>query len=149
MESNLDTALTTLATEVNELEADRKTGNNSKQVAMGHKLIAIRELLRERNGERTFGILDATGHYPPNGWEQWVKDNLTICLSHTRYCIWHALDPEGMAAKERADSKKRRANKPFEKILVYLRSRLPHCTQEEKERIMNTVYNSYKKADAA
>jgi hypothetical protein len=149
MMSNLDTALSSLAAEVNEFEADRKTGNNSKQVAMGHKLIAIRELLRERNGERTCGILDATGHHPPNGWEQWVKDNLTICVSQARFCIWHALDPEGMAAKERAGGKKRRANKPFEKILAYLRPRLPHCTQEEKERIMNTVYNYYMKADAA
>jgi hypothetical protein len=147
--SNLDAALSSLATEVNELEADRKSGNNSKQVAMGHKLIAIRELLREKNGENIRGGLDATGRHAPTGWEQWVRENLTISSAHASKCVKHAVDPEGAGAYERERHRKSYAVDPCKKILNYLQNCLPHCTQDEKERILNRVYNSFKKADAA
>ena len=146
--SNLDAALSSLAAEVNELEGDRKSGNNSKQVAMGHKLIAIRELLRERNGIN-FGSIDRTGNHAPKGWEQWVKDNLTISLTHARNCVQFAVDPEGMRARDKNIANHGYNKNSARKIQLYINKLLPYCTQDEKERILNTVYNSFKKADTA
>jgi hypothetical protein len=147
--SNLDAALSSLATEVNELEADRKTDNNSKQGAMGHKLIAIRELLRERNGVVLYSRPDATGCRAPKYWYQWVKDNLTISPQHASTCIRYAIAPEEMRAQKAEKNKRLHQKNPIGKIQNYLRTHLPYCTQDEKERILNTVYNSFKKADAA
>lgn len=97
--SNMDIALTTLASEINALETARASDNKSKQVAMGHKLIVIRELLRQKNGAHISGHYDCTGNRAPIGWGQWVTDNLTITLDHAATCIKIAADPDGLAKK--------------------------------------------------
>lgn len=89
---NLDGALTSLAIELNALDGQGK----SVQVEMGRKLLAARDLLRARNGERHSGSLGADGKRPPNGWNKWVLANLTISPGRAARCIQFAVDPAGM-----------------------------------------------------
>lgn len=98
MSNNLDTVLSDLAREVNELEVQRTAGNQGKQIEMGHKLIAIRQILREVNGERSMGTSASDGH-SPNGWGLWVKENLSISHAHVKLCIQSALNIEHVRAK--------------------------------------------------
>jgi hypothetical protein len=95
MSDNMDVALLTLAGEINALETDRIAGNQGKQAAMGYKLAAVRELLRQKNGVSPLHKLpDATGNLPPLGWTRWVADNLSLSQQHAAMCIQHAFAPE-------------------------------------------------------
>lgn len=97
MSNNTDTVLTQLAQEVNELEAQRTGGNQRKTIEMGHKLIAIRQILREVNGESNYQ--KALDGRPPVGWGVWAKHNLSISVSHAAVCIQYVLDPDARARK--------------------------------------------------
>lgn len=117
MSDNFDTYLSTLAAEVNALEADRKSGNSSKMVEMGHKLVAIRAALRERYGERKSGVAGVDGK-PPDGWAHWVKGNLAIGCKHCTACIRSALTPDAHFAQQRHDNQKasRAGNSAFSRL---------------------------------
>lgn len=101
MSNNHDVVLSQLASEINNLDAKRKSGNTSKIIEMGHKLIAVRVILRELYGGAR-GSLDATGNPAPNGWVRWVEDNLTIGRRHAASCIKMAVDPEAEQIRRRA-----------------------------------------------
>ncbi len=94
MASNLEGAIQSLVMEINDLDKMGKSAQQGVQEAMGHKLIAVRELLREKFGVRTIGRPDVMGLRPPKEWRRWVTDNLTIGLSQTSKCICIAHDPE-------------------------------------------------------
>jgi len=106
--SNMDVALRTLAQEINDLDKQGK----SVQVEMGHKLIAVREMLRENYGENKHSKKDATGNYAPNGWRKWLVDNLSISYSHASVCVKFAIDPAGSTENERRLNYRKRYNSP-------------------------------------
>jgi len=128
--------LTELAAEINALEADRKTGNRVKTIAMGHKLIAVREILREQNGEGQ-GCLDVTGHRAPKGWTQWVKENLTIGPSYGSHCIQEAVNPGIMTERSRTSEK--RHGRSVGNILGMVKKAWPLWTEEKKQQLIDGV----------
>lgn len=90
MNDNIDGSLRSLAEEINDLDKQGK----GMQVAMGHKLIAVRELLRERNGECRRGNRGIDGLCAPRGWKEWTRQNLTISGSQASRCVRCAINPD-------------------------------------------------------
>lgn len=137
--NNLDTALSTLAGEINALEINRAGENKGKQIDMGHKLIAVRELLRQKNGICSGGRPDVTGNLAPKGWFQWVKDNLTLSLRQATYCVQYAGDPEGTSKRSSARSRKTRGSPTG--ALMYAKRAWPIWTKEQRDEFCAGVLN--------
>ena len=133
MNENIDSSLSSLASEINELDAQDKTEHRGKQAAMGHKLLAVRELLRARNGEHISGKRGLDGKRAPNGWQEWLKKNLTTGHTHANNCVRFALDPEGMAQRTRAKTT-RDARSPAA-VIACARRAWPHLDDAGKGRI--------------
>lgn len=129
--NNSETVLGQLAAEVNLLEADRKQGNQSKMGLMGHKLLAIREILRELNGVNR-GTLDPTGHHAPAGWGNWVKNNLTISLTQAKHCIQVAVNPDSYYHRMATNKKKYYTTATF--CFHSLKKNWPAWPEEEREK---------------
>lgn len=125
---NLDTTLAGLAAEVNALEADRVAGNQGKMVEIGHKIIAIRQILRETNGETMTGGIAPDGRAPV-GWTKWVKENLSISRSYAQDCVQHVFNPE--VKKRRAETNRRSALSPTGALQRAKRA-WPNWTQEQR-----------------
>ena len=133
MQSNMDTALHTLAQEINVLH--EQAGNiefqkNSVVVAMGHKLIALRELLREKYGTAS-GRVDATGKHAPKNWTKWVENNLPITKDHAAFCIHAAVNPDAVRKTHNDRAKKLASTTPKPSIGA-LRRVWPVLTTEQR-----------------
>jgi len=135
MFDNARTVLTQLAEEVNTLEADRSSSNRGKMVEMGHKLIAIRAVLREQNGEILGGFAAADGR-TPIGWVQWVGENLTITPNSAARCLRLALDP---MAIEKKRVKGTEGNYTPAGAAQRARKAWPTWTQEQREQFSALV----------
>jgi hypothetical protein len=134
MSNNMDVSLATLASEVNELHK----GNMGGQEAMGHKLIAIRELLREKNGVTIAGKLDATGKPAPLGWRLWVKENLIITQDHAARCIRYVADPEGQ--RKSTNATRTRLNKTSAATLLRTLNNIwPNLSEADRDKVIDRV----------
>lgn len=138
--SNMDAALSSLAAEINELDKQGK----SVQAAMGHKLIAVRALLRERNGCAK-GKRDVTGNFAPKGWTKWVELNLTIGASHASDCVRFAIDPEVKARHQANRTENRVSNYPTTAIR-FIRKCWPNIPTEDRSKIRQLVIELSKEA---
>lgn len=101
MSDNLNATLAGLAAEVNALEADRVAGNQGKMAEMGHKLIAIRQILREINGVHTKSQKALDG-WPPKGWGTWCKENLRITYATATGYVRFVLHPDGPEKRKKS-----------------------------------------------
>lgn len=100
--SNLDISITVLSSEICSLIATTKSGI----VSMGHKIIALRELLRQKYGMNIRSQKDVTGNFPPNGWRNWVRANLSISPVTARSYMKFAVDPETAFKRQRINCQK-------------------------------------------
>lgn len=132
MSDNFDIALAGLASEINALDVQGK----GVREAMGHKLIAVRQMLREKNGTRRSHHIAPDGPVP-NGWLTWIKDNLSISPSHASTCIKFALDPTGMTKK--ASSRWMCHSKTGKYPLTVMRRCWSNYTEDEKRAIAEFV----------
>jgi hypothetical protein len=132
MSSNFDISLSTLAAEVNQLH----TQGRGLQEQMGHKLIAIRQLLQERNG-RACGVTGFDG-MAPVGWAAWVKCNLNISVSHASDCVRYAIDPRAERQKD-AIKNKHKNTRSAATIIRSLNNIWPNLNQDDRDRVMDRV----------
>lgn len=126
--SNLDTSITTLSTEIKSLEVS----NKSARIQMGLKLLALRELLREKLGELTTGRRDFTGRGAPIGWNKWVKENLSISAGTARVYIGMAHDPEGKLLQQQRNAERAQLTR-HKRVLSAARRAWPHLPQGERD----------------
>ena len=143
--SNMDTALHTLAQEINDLHVSDASAHKSAQVEMGRKLIAVRVLLREKHGEHKSSPKDATGNRAPNGWRKWVVDNLSIKCAHATVCMKYALDPAGSIENERRLSQRKKNNSPGYALNAVKRC-WPGVSTEQRSQIRQLVIELSKEA---
>ncbi len=101
MHENIDGTLRVLVKEFNTLWAQGKSDYKSIQIAAGHKLLTLRDLLRTRNGLSDSAKLGPDGKRAPKGWTEWVAANLSIDRTHAARCIHYAINPDVELARQR------------------------------------------------
>jgi hypothetical protein len=100
MHENIDGTLRVLVNEFNTLWEQGKFDYKSVQIAAGHKLLTLRDLLRARNGVSVSARLGPDGKRAPRGWTEWVAANLSIDRTHAARCISYAINPDREYARQ-------------------------------------------------
>lgn len=133
MQSNSDAALASLAGEVNELSKQRE----GAMFEMGRRLVAIRQILRETNGENTASSPGSDG-YPPKEWRKWMSDNLSISASHAGDCIRRFINPNLEAEIERKKAAKQLYHSPAT-ITRCFKNIWPNLSQEQRDKVLDDI----------
>ena len=124
--SNLDSSIATLMSEIKALCRDQK----SAMVQMGHKIIAIKELLRQKYGTMPFVKPDATGQRAPIGWTKWCEENLSISQTWAATCVRAALDPDKVFEQKQKTNKTERSS--YKSVLSAVKRIWPKLSAEDR-----------------
>lgn len=133
--SNIDTALATLAQEINDLDKQSK----GARYEMGRRLVAVREILCEHFGK------SPVGSGCPVGWAKWVRDNLNMAQSSASRCIQIYHDPDGQRAKKIIHNQKYAAQTAIG-LITRTRKIWPKITPDERSEFRRLVIELSKEA---